>query len=534
MNQRILFLLPLFGALLLTAAIFIGCEPLPVDGTIVANKAPTVEWAVVPQDSMQHSSNPELKWVGKDTDGQFLYLTYEYCVVLEEDAVANGGAEAMVADFPDQFEWTSVGNATEAVIPLYASQDTSVFVDQFVFIRCYDPDLAYSNIIYVYLSRNNHPPTCSVVVPPGPQWCIPDTNDFWSGIHVSWSGKDSLDYSGAQPDFIWEARWYGPFADSASADTVGFYRYLVNANGEPFVTRKSWILTDLETGWWLFYVRNYDDASVGSIPALGYIEVYEPQWVRHADEVKDVLFVNCSTFQPVPGNFGSAWADSIRAFYANLMADAGFTAEQWDWTTDTTPPKSMLYNYRMVIVDDIDWNGPLFNVNDNPETVLARYLDIGGKVWVIGRFSFSNVPGQVDPVGYPHDNHPLAFAYLDLSTTFYPTGDFSFSEFVGANAVAGTGLPSVNIDTLKAQGLSGSFSVAIPKIDRMARGNNSETIYTFVSVNPGAPDTFHGFPVAIRKDNGIFKSSYFSFHLFFLPYGQASSIFNNMISWYLD
>ena len=535
MRKQVILLMLLFGAALLTTGVFIGCETLPVEGTMKVNAAPTIEWAVVPQDSMRHSSNPLLKWIGKDTNGQIISLDYEYCVVLEEDVNANGGAAAMAADFDTAYVWTSVGNATKAVIPLYASEDTSVFVDQFVFMRCSDENGDYSNIIYVFLSRNNHPPTCSINVPPGPQWCVPDTSDFWSGIQVTWDGKDSIDYTGFQPDFLWEVRRYGPFADSASADTLGQFSRIVNSEtGEWKIPLKGYTYTNLETGWYLFYVRNYDDAAVGSVPALGYIDVYEPNWIRHQDVVKDVLFVNCSTFQPVPGNFGSAWADSISEFYANLMEDAGFTTEQWDWTSDTTPPKSMLYNYRMVIVDDIDWNAPIFNVNDNPETVFARYLDVGGKIWVIGRFSFSNVANQDAPVNYPQENHPLAYTYLDLSTTIYPVANFTFAEFVGAEPVSGTGLPRIQVDTLKVQDLVGTYTTAVPKVERLARENNSETIYTFVSAEPGSPGTFHGFPVAIRKDNGVFKSSYFSFHLFFLPYNQASTIFNNMITWYLE
>ncbi|MEE9554337.1 MAG: hypothetical protein V3W18_08585 [candidate division Zixibacteria bacterium] len=520
----------LFGSIF-----FSGCGTKSLEGNRLVNVPPEVQWALIPQDSLRLSANKELKWYGRDVDGQISALDYQYTVVLSDTADVYGGAAAMAADFPDDgFEWTSVGNATQATIPLFASIDTSVFVDQLVFLKCQDDYGDYSNIIYLFLSRNNHPPTCVIFVPDEPLWCLPDTSDYWHGINVSWEGKDSLDYIGIQPDFLWEIRWYGPFADSALADTFSTYTYLFNSEtGDREIPLESYTFTDLVTGWYLIYVRNFDDASVPSVPALGFLEVFEPNWIRHPDEAKDVLIVNHSFFASLPGNLPSTWRDSVAIFYENLMADAGIADDKWDWTDDTQPDHSVLYNYRMVITDDIDWNSP---ITQNPETNYARYLDAGGKIWVIGRYSFANIANQVGRLDYGlNDTHPLAYTYMDLSAAMFPPSSFTDAEFIGANPGRTVDFPILEVDTLKAQGLApGSFSETIPRIEYLMRNINSETVYTFAAINSDSSGTFHGFPVAVRNENAVFKTSYFSFPLFFIRYDQSVVVANNMLDWFLD
>lgn len=517
-------------------SIFAGCDPFKLTGTRTGNVPPVVEWAQIPQDSTMHSSNPTLKWIGKDSDGQISALNFQFTVVLATDADSYGGAEAMSQNFPAEIEWVSLGNVTQSVIPLYASRDTSVFVQQFVFLRCIDDQGAFSNVIYLFLSRNNHPPTCTISVPAGPQWCIPDTNSYWHGIHVSWEGKDSLDYPGLQPDFLWETRVYGPFIDSVSADTLSQNLLLVLVNtetGDPITTLESWTFTDLETGWYIVYTRNFDDAFVPAIPALGYLNIYEPKWIRHPADTKDILIVNHSVYVPVPGDLGTEYRDSVRVFYENLLADAGIPDQQWDWTDNINPPRSMLYNYRMVIVDDIDWNAP---ITDPPEQIYANYLSVGGKIWVIGRFSFANIANQEGRVDYPSSGgHPLALNYMDLSAAIFPPANFNMAEFVGATAISGTGLPSLQVDTLKVQSLrDGRYSQALPRVEYLIRLSNSEALYTFAAINPDSSGTFNGFPVGIRRENSVFKAAYFSFPLYFIKYSQASAAASEMLDWFLQ
>lgn len=539
MKTKSLLLILSLAAVLFGSIFFAGCGSKSLDGEMLSNVRPVVAWAYIPQDSLSHSSNPFLKWYGRDVDGQISALDYQYIVVLEEDADTYGGPEAMAALFPlaDSL-WTSLGNVTSAQIPLFASADTSVFVDQYVFLKCQDDYGDYSNIIYLYLSRNNHPPTCAVFVPEGPQWCLPDTSDFWHGINVSWEGKDSLDYTGIQPDFLWEVRWYGPFADSASADTFSSYYYLADGEtGERKIPLESFTFTDLVTGWYLVYVRNFDDASVPSEPALGYLEVYEPNWVRHPGETKDVLILNrtaAGTYNFF-GNPQSGWADSVSDFYANVLADAGIVEENWDWL-ETAATITDLYMYRLVIINDLDWNQ---DVSSSFQEPLVDYLNVGGRLWVQGRMSFYNTSSYAGRYDYGEDSstEPLPYTYLGLNAAYFQEFDLALAELIGAEPVQGTNLLRLEADSIKIAGLRGYLNVpyeALPRIEFfMVRNSVASALYTFNSNTPNA-SIFHGFPVALRLENETFKTSYFSAPLFFMKYSQASQVTNEMLDWFLD
>ncbi len=512
-------------------AILAGCPSSELGGVRIDNVSPWVEWSNTPQDLQQHSANPKLFWFGSDGDGQI--IDYEYVVLLEEDVDTGGGIDQMASDFPESIEWTSLGNITEAVIPLFASTDTAEYVDQYVFLRCIDDKDTYSEIIYLFLSRNNHPPTCFVTVPLGPRWCLPDTNEFWSGISVSWEGKDSLDYEGIQPDFLWHVRIYGPFLTVPdSTDTLGQYGVFVDPEtGVDTLTITGMAIVDLQTGWYILYVKNFDDAHVSSIPALGIFEVYEPKWIRYPDEAIDILVVNQSRFQPLPGNLPSSWEDSVVIFYENLLADAGFTDDQWDWTDESNLTRSLLYNYRMVIVDDIDWNGNITGVEEE----LSLYMNVGGMLWVNGRFSFSDIPNQEGRVDYGLNDpdHPLPYPYLGISFAYFPPAVLTFSEFEGARQIL-AGLPVLDVDTLKIQGMAGSFDYAVPRVEYLSKVIGAQTLYKFRAINPQLSGTFHEFPVALRYETSVFKSSHFSFPLFLMEYDQASEVADQMLDWFLS
>ena len=446
----------------------------------------------------------------------------------------------MAADFPETIEWTSLGEVTSSVIPLFASEDTSEYVEQYIFLRCLDDSDTYSAIIYLFLSRNNHPPTCSVTVPTGPRWCLPDTNQFWHGISVSWEGKDSIDYEGIQPDFIWNARIYGPFQtmpDTTNPDRPdtliqNLYRVYRDATtGLDTVSYTQVAMTNLVTGWYTFYVKNFDDAHVAAIPDLGIFEIYEPNWLRHPTETKDILVLNQSTYAPAPGNLGPIWQDSVRIFYENILADAGISSDQWDWTDERNPPISMLYNYRMVIVDDIDWN---LNIGGSEDELLP-YVEVGGNLWVIGRFSFADVSNQTGRLDYGPTSHPIAYECMGISAAYFPPGVLDFAEFEGARPVAeGLNLPDLHVDTLYIQALAGGFDYALPRVEYLLRRDEAQTLYVFNSIDPSQPGSFEGFPVAVRYDSGVFRTSYFSFPLFFIRYNQATQIASQMLTWFLE
>jgi hypothetical protein len=368
---------------------------------------------------------------------------------------------------------------------------------------------------------------------------LPDTTSTWNGVDISWEGGDSLDYTGAQPDFLWEIRIFGPYAtapDTLDPDTsdVTFLRYIKDSDDDSLrIEATSANLVDLRTGYYIISVRNFDDANVPSIPALGLIEVCEPHWLYHPDEAKDILFLNSNSFNPLPGNLPASWEDSVQQFYSDLIADAGIASDKWDWF-DVVPDINDLYMYRLVIISDLDWNS---DISTNIQEPIIDYLDVGGKLWVIGRFSFYNTStssGLYEYLGNAAE--PLPFVYLGLEAAYYPPSNFTDAEFVGAreNQDANAGLPDLNIDTLKIQALNGSFDYAFPKVERLIITAYAQTVYTFDAILPNAANTFHGFPVGVRMEGATFKSSYFSFPLFFIEYNEASESFNVMLDWFLE
>ena len=517
-----------------------GCDPIKVEGTAVDNVAPWISWAVTPSDSLVHSFNPTLRWFGADQDGQI----NNYFFGVFQAAYIDSADRAASLVIPDTLTWVPLGNVTQGSIPLIASSDSSVAVGQYVVLQAVDDQGSYSNIINRYLLRINNRPTCLVTVPEGPQWVLPETTATWHGIPVSWEGGDSLDYTGAQPDFLWDVRVYGPYADSATvhADTVNFDTTtatlrgrIVDGDDDPYrVSLTSFNFYDLVTGFYVIYVRNFDDADVPSKPALGIIEVYEPHWIRYPNEAKDILFLNSSSYNPLPANLGTSYQDSVYDFYSNLIADAGITSDKWDWF-DTVPDISDLYMYRMVIVNDVDWS---VDVGTNIQDPIIDYLNVGGKFWVIGRYSFFNTSTSEGLYQYQGNAaEPLPFEYLGLDAAYYPPSNFTDAEFVGArvNPAANSGLSDLEIDTLKVQQLNGSFDHAFPKVERLITGaTDATTIYTFSAISPDSTGTFHGFPVAIRLETTTFKSSYFSFPLYFIKYNQATAAFTKMITWFME
>jgi hypothetical protein len=544
--MRIKLIIPI--SLLAAAVIFIllalpGCDPIKVEGPPLQNTDPWISWAITPSDSVVHSFNPILRWFGADQDGQI--NNYFYGVF--QAAYLDSASRETSLVIPDTLTWVPAGNVTQARIPLVASPDSSVSVGQYVVLQAVDDQGSYSNIINRYLLRTNNRPTCLVTVPTGPQWVLPETTATWSGIPVSWEGGDSLDYSGAQPDFLWEVRVYGPYPDSATvhADTVNFdtagaplYGRIIDGDDDPYrINGTSFNFYSLVTGFYIICVRNFDDADVPSSPALGIIEVYEPHWIRHPNDAKDILFLNASSFNPVPGNLGADYADSVHQFYADLIEDAGIPANKWDWfeSVPIVPDISDLYLYRIVVVSDLDWNA---DVGTNIQEPIIDYLDVGGKFWVIGRFSFFNTSTSSGLYQYQGNAaEPLPFAYLGLDAAYYPPANFTDAEFVGARVIqsANTGLSDLEIDTLKIQALNGSFDYAFPKVERLITGaTDAKSIYTFNAISPDSTGTFHGFPVAVRLETSTFKSSYFSFPLYFIKYDQASDAFSRMIAWFLE
>jgi hypothetical protein len=540
----------LFGAVILASVILAGCQKLTHGGKQYPNSPPSIFWADVPI-VHQYTRNPSIHYYSTDRDG--LVLDYQYCVLLGNavDSVYGGPAQ-VAANVPDTTHWTIV-HTDSTTVSLYASPDTSVFVDQYVFIKAMDDDSMFSPVIYMNLARKNHPPTCYLVMPSGPQFCLPDTTPTWKGIKIVWIGKDSIDIPGIQPDFDWNIRRYGPFTNQPSLDdTLGPYHPLleINENGDTlnWIRAKGFTYKNLTTGWYIVYAQNRDDAFTVSIPARALLEVYEPRWIHH-DDAKPILFVDHSTYYashgfPSAGDLVIGYRDSVNQFYDMLVQSAGYDQGSYDWydarLSTQWPPKSVLANYKLVIVINMDRIDPL---SPEQDSVYCEYLNVGGKLWVLGRRTFverrNNAGGRVE-FG-PSGTYRLPYNYLDLSAIYADMAapPHPAAEFIGASSLMPE-LPDLQVDTLRVSYTSVDtlnfhyhFAQALRCVDFVERIGNSDVLYNFNSIYPDT-SRFNGFPVAMRYNAGSFKTAYFTFPLYFIQTDQAEAVTQRMLEWFFS
>ncbi len=602
----------------LALSILAGCGAKDYKGPIKEKVAPQIFWAAIGV-SPTHNQNPSLRWYSTDPDGQI--LDYQFCVLLTTTVDSLGGPEAVAQSQPPSMTW-SIVHEDSATIPLYASSDTSVYLEQYVFLKAMDDDSLFSPVIYRSLARNNHAPTCYLIVPwkdlvpngrrdPSepidPQWCLPETTLTWKGIRVAWVGKDSLDIKGIQPDFDWNIRLYGPFADQSAADTLPehlYHEYTNPTTGSIWIKDKQKYIINLETGMYIVYARNRDDAFVSSVPAVDYLQVYEPTWIRHPEQTKPILLANHNWYSLIYFSLGDlkrVYKDSVENFYRSLFDAAGYPAGQYDWVdytvvnTENEVRKSDLYSHEMVVILDTDMDRELSGAQ---ELEYGKYLDVGGKIWIIGRKSFVSGGGGRIEFGAASSDHPLAYRYFDFSAIWTPpVSNYMQAEFVGASSLV-PGLPDLQIDTAHVNqgtwyrlqsspdsmfydgsrylpqdnvhhvqdsvhyhyttGNDTSFFAGViirtsPPIDTIScytyhiylttpALNGIDYVMrlnnseTIYKYHAADPDTsaFHNFPVATRFDSGTFKTAYFTFPLYFIQRDQAVAVTQAMLDWFLN
>ena len=538
MKKRLIIPISLLAAaILISLIIFSGCGNLEIEGPELINAKPWISWAIVPSDSLVHSFNPQLRWFGADQDG--MINDYIYGVFQGDYMDSLDRVTSLV--IPDTMEWISLGIVTSAIIPLVASPDTSDTIGQYVVLRAIDDAGDSSNIINRYLYRTNHKPTCIVTVPSDPQWILPDTTSSWSGVGISWEGGDSLDYPEMQPNFIWEVRIYGPFdsePDLQSPDTsdATLLRYITDNDPDEDslkIVITSARLKNLRTGFYIIYVRNFDDANVSSIPSLGVIHVFEPHWIYHADEAKDILLVNHSSYQGTYyGELEPYHRDSVEQFYTAMVESAGYTEDDYNWFNGEADFAALdtLYKYRMVIALDTDWRNMILESQQNE---YGDYLDVGGKIWVIGRRSFDLIPSS-STVAYGMAGLP--FVYMNLDGAYLnASNNPNRVDFTGASPLIGT-FPRLQVDTLRVSYTSwpaNHYAEALFGVGFLIRLGQSEPIYTYNALEP-LTSLYHDMPVAIRYDSGTYKTSYFAFPLYFIKDAGAFQAADLMLQWFLE
>lgn len=550
-----------FFALVITAFI-IGCESKSLEGYIKENQPPEIFFANVPLADSIFSSNAEMKWYGTDSDGRVIY--YYYCVLLEEDVGDDPGTYIDNVLLPldtlklDSLGWAKV-ESTTVTVQLFASEVETDTIPQYVFLTCIDDVGDFSEVIYRSFFRINHLPETFITRIPGKDypsptaladsvWCLPDTNALWQGLTISWIGEDTADFPGGDtPDFEYECKLFY-FSDTSTYsvndtafnvnDTLyadSYYRLIDPEDGDEWVWGTQHVFGDMRTGCYIFTVRTRDDAlTVDTTVAWDKFMCFEPVWISNPDSALDILWIQATQFGPprrgTPSNFDPpGFQDSIVNFY-NQMIDS--TVYRYTISMNTYPPFSEFAKHRMVIIDDMDYMEGELESGRLLESVLERYLSIGGKAWVIGRQTFFGGTGY-GPKNFGAGS--VAYNFFDLSATnLIPENTDSIAELIGAVSVSGE-FDDLEFDTLK---ISHLRQYGISKVEGLARYTNiSETMYAYDAINPDTSSQ-HGRPVAVRyfPENGIYKTSYFCFPLYLMDdsEGTVQHVFDVMLSWFLD
>jgi len=571
-----------------------GCTPDELKGTLIENVPPIIYFTNLPLGDSVYTSNARIYWYGEDEDGRVVAFYY---FVAEETAVG-GDPDAYIENVLDTTgidRWTMTGD-TYVEVRLIASFNETDTIPQFLFVKCQDDAGAFSSsTIYLYLSRVNRLPETYLTILPGmdtlgnvtPVWCLPDTNALWNGLDFAWEGKDTLDFPEGAPDFEYEWKIFGPYDSSlydASLDTIylgiadtttdmlliascdasdsGYLRRgldgVMEACEDPWVLDKDVTITNFPTGCYIFTARVRDDALVpDSTAAWGAFMTVMPLWMTEPGSVRDVMLIRATQFRNAPtlGGYpqrtdtaGTAnYPDSVLKFYNEMLAGAGYdtllnmdvfgSTDQVALGEEDYPGITDLAKHRLIIFDNMDYNTQELKLTQYFTYPLADYLNVGGKIWVIGRQSYISSPPNY--AGYSDfESESIAFLFFDLSAARYTQASILIGdtvEFVGARSVD-SDFGDLVIDPVRTAEM---LQHGINKVEVLIRNSNlSSTIFTYEAANPDTMVQFQFSPCAVRYNpiHHIFKTSYFSFPLYMMDNsaGAVQATFTNMLAWFLE
>lgn len=592
------FLLASLTVLVFSTLLFYHCAK--ITGVRPDNIPPEIAFANIPPDSTTVTSKPTVYWFGKDVDGYV--AEYQYVVATASQIAVLGlsveGFKNILHGFGG-FNWvascslwadslenlgeqringitliTERGRGqTSAQIQLFASPDSTVFIKQYIFLRAVDNlGLQSDSTRYRLFSRNNHAPNTKIqgFDEREVHYSLPETTATWKGITIAWTGSDSADYPRAQPEFEFYLELYGPFTDTLQISrTNPDPNKLVLDTG--WVTLKSTILPrPLESGYYLFRVQSRDDALIPDpTPATAIFLVIRPTFD------KDVLALDVSLYGPAPFGF-ELDSVKVRNSYQTVFAASGFPISNADFIR-IPPRESLLSQYKLILLINHD----LTDVTPTETTYsqLAKYLSVGGKMWLIGmnNFNVKNPFPAIKDLESLYRRDPkwgffMGFNYCGVKEVYFshwvslgdsnkcpplspsceevPHTETWFEqrneEFIGADPLIG-GLPALQVDTVKIKaltakksGLSLIFHDKLPGVDYNTIRIGSppaEGLYLFKSYR-GSASTFNGKPCALRflgplyQGVPIYKTSEFTFPLYYIVESQAITVTSVMLQWF--
>lgn len=435
----------LFFKIFLIGILFLpGCGKLERKGPEPVNVPPTVFFSNIPIDQYKFSVNPRVYWYGTDVDG--FIDAYQYAVIETTNVASAGGLEELINFIknipPDSASWVNqlylkniIGIHVYAIsghsksIMMYADMNPNIFTPQYIFLRAVDNNKGVSAVKYRMFYRNNHPPEAVIAADDAfkrkNHYCLEETTATWKGITITWSGRDTADYKDIrnQPPFKFKWELFGPFdtipnpkeidrtvvADSSldSIEIEGEWHY------PPYPERR-WISDQFFTfkglenyenlgyGWYQLEVRARDDAFVSTDTAtILTFRIVKPPFLYSDKNKKTILVVDATAYGG--GKLGGVLDTlHVRPFYKEALTYLSGLGLCDEWRMWSDPNKSLsdplksapseliLSWYDLAIV--LNFGSRVGITSDNLKSY-KEYLDIGGRLWLIGLNNF-DLPGN--------------------------------------------------------------------------------------------------------------------------------------------
>lgn len=583
---------------------------------------------------------------GADTVGWFIenILTDEYphWVSVYADSTANPNHDLVKLFASTEIAAcdTVVDRKTGELVP---TDCVSRAAEQYFFLRGIDDRGSQSAIRYRTFNRTNHWPETFIHAnfsQTDEYLSLPKRSVTYRGIQLIWGGEDPKDVfppDVADLDFHW--RVYGPyehrpFADETLVnDTLDPNKLIIQSFNSRDTLRGVWVddtaafvwdlwsradqqptedATITRQGWFIILVTARDDAAVAdTTPAFATFTAIYPRFEREIIMIEDTWYSRGSHGNPCAAR-GDPRPDTNQAFQVRMMEAVypDFDPEKDMWwrylgvepgkpcTRLRAPywsncanrlPLQILAQHKLVIYIDDDINKPLPGTFEVPpvQVILRRYLDVGGKLWVMSRSGLIKgteaclacICRRIDFTSdRSSQRNDFAVEYFDIEEMYYgcwrrtvvpikqsgvePTLPNTNDEFIGATLLSGIGdLPPVlevdpdrvaraciAQDYLDILEEALGFVPDIPgvlDVNVLVKGTRSTPLYTYESWRPkgpippeNGPSFVHGGVVMQRmvgpdRDTPLYKTAYTTFPLYFLKEEQARELYIGMVDWFM-
>ncbi len=334
-----------------------------------------------------------------------------------------------------------------------------------------------------------------------------------------------------------------------------------------------------QAGTFIFVVRSRDDASVPDLtPAWRAFTVINPQHER------DVLVMNWSS----SAHENKALEDSLSAYWNeaidNWVAETGHHDVDFDpaldvldispYVTDNKMLELILKYKVAIMTQDAAVSGTWSSVGEPVQNTMVA-LQTGVNVWVTARVPLT--AGGSFLIAAPHQavTAPGAYQYFfgieevtfpgwgSHITNFFDGFGYGLprtEHFIGTLSLDDDQWPELSIDTTRLRtryhwagwipteqpyGAAQPFMPylaefgALPQVGWCVRTYDTEPMYLFKSMygneHPLIADlSFHGRPVAIRLNRGLFRTVHFMFTPLALEPETGQQIVNHVMSWLYD